>query len=126
LQAEWYGWALLRIGISYRRNVSNSYGYAYEVPTIHVLGARALPWKLTVRIFVSLQWKTYTDPLQPFLQIRPDTEIEENNTMVLDLSRDFGRGWEIVLRSAWYQNESPFRNLFYKKRVIGIGLSKRF
>ena len=126
IQAEWYGWALLRIGASYCRNVSNSYGYAYEVPEIHLLGAKTLPWRMTVRVFAGLQWKTYTDPLQPFLQIRPDTEIEENNTLVIDLSRDFDNGWAIVFRSAWYQNESPFRNSYYKKRTLGVGITKRF
>jgi hypothetical protein len=123
---EIYKWALIRIEFSYLKNSSNSYGYSYTGPKINVLAAKSLPWSLTLRFYWTLLLKNYTDSLQPLLQLRPDTENEENNFTLIDISKDLKQNLSLRFRMGWYQNESPFRDLYYEKNLISLGLTQRF
>ena len=79
-----------------------------------------------VRGYMTWQKKNYRDTLLPFLPIELDTEQEENNFYVLDLSRDLWPEITAVVRWAWYKNESPWANLYYKKTLLQTFLEWRF
>ena len=123
---EVYQWALVQFGYSYQWNLSNSYGYSYNQPQLNVLVAKTLPWGLAVRFYWVLQMKDYTDSLTPLLQIRPDTENEENSFTLVDLSKDLMQNLSLRFRLGWYKNESPFRDRYYKKNLISMGFTQRF
>ena len=125
LAMEVYQWAYLRIRFSYGRILSNSYGYSHYTPRIEIVGAKGLIWKTTLRLYWTLFRKIYTDPLQPIIQVHPDTETDENQLMLADLSKDFLETVSLWIRFAWYRNESPFRNLYYEKVRLSMGMSTR-
>ncbi|MFH1845644.1 MAG: hypothetical protein ABIF77_20865, partial [bacterium] len=103
---EFYGWALLQCDVSYATNRSNAYGYAYNLWKTRVLLVKTLPWDLTLRLYWTALYKEYTEDLEPLLQVRPDTENEENSHTLVDLSRDLGRAYSLRIRLGWYRNES--------------------
>lgn len=123
---EVYKWALIRIGFSYQKNTSNSYGYSYRCPKIKILAAKSFPWGLTLSLYWTLLLKQYTDSLQPILQLRPDTENEENSFILADLSKDLRNNLSLRFRLGRYKNESPFRDLYYEKNIISVGITQRF
>lgn len=123
---EFYGWALLQCDVSYVTNRSNAYGYAYNLWKTRILLGKTLPWDLTLRLYWTALYKEYTEDLEPLLQVRPDTENEENSHTLVDLSRDLGAAYSLRIRLGWYRNESPFRDLYYEKTVISSGLTRRF
>jgi len=122
---EIYQWALFGIQISYQKILSNNYGYSFVCPRLQFIAAKSFVWNLTVRFYWSLYLKGYTDDLKPLLQIWPDSENEENSFWVLDISKDFQKTLSVRLRMGWYQNESPFRDLYYQKRILSLGISRR-
>lgn len=123
---ELYYWILLRIQYAYERNMSNSYGFTYNRPKFNILAAKNLKWGFTLRFYWNMLLKKYSDSLQPILQIRPDTENEENSFLLVDLSKDITKNMSVRFRMGWYRNESPFRDLYYEKTLISGGLSHRF
>ena len=123
---EIYFWALMRLGISYQDNASNSYGFSYRRPKIELLVAKSFPWSLTLRFYWTLLFKDYSDPLQPILQIFPDSENEENSFTLIDLSKDLKHAFSLRCRIGWYRNESPFRDLYYEKTILSCGIARRF
>ncbi len=123
---EWYGWALVQVNGMFQQIKSNSYGYAYTQPEFSATVVKPIPWKLSLALRAVIRWKRYTDSLRPLFQIRPDTENEESSYVVADLSRDISRTASCRIRLGWYRNESPFRNLFYEKQVVSLGLTQRF
>jgi hypothetical protein len=126
LDLEIYKWGLLKLGFAYRWSRSNSYGYTYYCPDIHMRWAMGLPWEITLQVYGVLQWKRYEDALEPLLQIRPDSEYEENSFAVIDASRDIFRDCSLRFRMGWYRNESPFRSHYYQKRLVSCGATLRF
>lgn len=126
LRCQLYYWALWEIRFSYQNHTSNSYGYAYNLPEVEFIFAKGLPLKFILRFYGTLQWKNYSDDLEPLLQVRPDSEYEESSFVVLDLSRDISKKTSLALRVGWYNNESPFRDFYYRKTLTSIGLTKRF
>ena len=123
---EIYHWGLLRVGGSYQWNHSNSYGYSYDCPELHLMFAKELPWNMMLRFYGTLRWKRYRDELLPLLQIRPDAENEESSFLVADLCRDIFKDCSLRFRFGWYRNESPFRSYYYQKNLISFGLTQRF
>jgi hypothetical protein len=123
---EWTRWMVVQIQVRYQRLFSNSYGYAYEQPSLEFTGARTLPWELTFRMFGRMQIKTYEDDMAPLGPLYPDTESEENQALCFDLIRDLISKTSLRIRWAWYRNESPIRDLYYEKTSISIGISQYF
>lgn len=119
-------WAFLHFRFTYQKNTSNSYGYSYSCPKISILAAKNFFWGLTLRFYWTLLMKQYTDSLQPILQLRPDTEHEENSFTLVDLSKDLNKNLSVRLRFGRYRNESPFRDLYYEKNIVSVGFTQRF
>jgi len=112
--------------ISFDTNLSNSFGYSYRRPKFSFTIARAITENITLTIKGAVQKKAYKEKVAPILMVRPKTEFEENSFIIGDLARDFGDKNSIKIRFAFYKNESPFRERFYKKSVITVGYSHRF
>jgi len=121
-----YWWALFRCGFSYLENRSNSYGYSYKTPIIRIVTAKSLAGGFLLRILWNFQIKKYSDSLQPILTLRPDTENEENNVILFDLVKDISKKISLQLRIGLYKNESPYRDLYYQKSRIALGMTYRF
>jgi hypothetical protein len=124
--SEWLWHSLLvTLLYKYEQNRSNSYGYGYDRHVITAMFAQQWgAWFL--RGYFSWQKKKYLDALLPFLPIELDTEQEENNFIVLDVSRDVFKQVSVVARMAWYQNESPWANLYYRKTLMQVFMEWRF
>jgi hypothetical protein len=123
---EVYYWAYWLMRCSYERNRSNGYGYSYRDPEFELVIAKMLPWRLNVKLFLTQRAKTYSDPLTPFLQIRPDAEDETTSQTLLDVSRSLNKKVTARFRLARYRNESPFRNLYYRKDIASLGFCYEF
>jgi hypothetical protein len=123
---EVYYWAYWLIRCSYERNRSNNYGYSYRDPEFELVFAKMLPWRLNVKLFLTQRAKTYSDPLTPFLRIRPDAEDENTSQTLLDVSRPMNKRLTARFRLARYRNESPFRNLYYRKDIASLGFCYEF
>ncbi len=124
--AEVYCWAYWLLRYSYERNRSNGYGYSYRDPEFEIVFAKMLPWRLNVKLFWTRRAKTYSDPLTPFLQVRPDAEDETTSETLLDVSRTLNEKMTARVRVARYRNESPFRNLYYRKDIASLGFCYEF
>ncbi|HEX9934019.1 MAG TPA: hypothetical protein VGB38_02380, partial [bacterium] len=126
LQCEWTRWILLRVGLGYEVNRSNSYGYAYQRPKAHVLAVKSTASGWTFGFFWTSLVKRYSDSLRPILQIRPESENEENNVILADVAKTLDRGTSVKMQLGLYRNESPFRNLYYQKTLYSLGLTHSF
>jgi hypothetical protein len=106
-------------------NRSNSFGYDFtRLRASGLLGFRpAKNWLL--RAAGTLQRKRYRDDLAR-LNIRDlDTEREQSNFLVVDLSRDFSAEISWLARAAVYNNESTVPGVFYRKMLYFTGLEIR-
>lgn len=106
-------------------NRSNSFGYDYNrFRASGLLGFRpARNWLL--RAAGTLQRKRYRDDLAR-LNIRDlDTEREQSNFLVIDISRDFSDEISLIARAAVYNNESTVPGVFYRKMLYFTGLEIR-
>jgi hypothetical protein len=120
-------WSAFIAQIGYRRedNRSNSFGYDYGRHVFEASFVKELAG-LFLRGLITVQQKEYGDDLYPFWPLQLDTEREENNFIVLDLSRPVYDRVELLLRAAWYKNESPWANLYYKKSLFSLSLEYQF
>jgi len=122
---QWQRGFSLSLDYSYERNRSNSYGFSYNRHRWILLAAKGLPLAMLFRGSVAFQVKSYLDPLRPFFPLELDTEREESNAVVVDLSRDLWGNLSALARAAWYRNESPLRGQFYRKRLVQVALEYR-
>ncbi len=119
----WKGW-LVKLSANYERYHSNSYGYEYRKQYLTVLVAKNFHGFL-IRAVGEWQKKKYLDDLLPAWPLELDTEREQSNFLVLDLSRDVTTFLTCVIRFAWYENESPWASFYYNKRLVNAGVEFR-
>lgn len=124
LGLEWLGLALVHLKINCQTQFSNSYGYDFDKPEVELIMVKSLPYHFSFRMYGRYQHKKYLDNLTPLMQIHPDTETEENHYLLCDIIKDLNENQSIRFRMGWYQNESPFRDLYYKKTIFSIGVSQ--
>lgn len=110
----------------YEINDSNSYGFSYFSRWLLITLSRKLPYHLLFRMQTMIQKKNYQDPLAPYIPLELDTETEDSNYLIIDVSRSFAQRYSVFLRLAWYQNESPFRAQYYQKQIATVGLEYQF
>lgn len=125
-QIELYFNALIRAGFIQERNQSNSHGFNYTKPQIHFLCAKTFPGRWTASFFMRLAWKNYKDSFAPFWPVSTDTEIEENNSIWMMVSKDIHPALTAKAQVGWHRNESPFRNRYYSKHYFILGISYTF
>ncbi|MBN1999861.1 hypothetical protein JW935_20055 [candidate division KSB1 bacterium] len=126
VQMDWM-WRGLLVNTSYGFEdlASNSFGFSYTKHFLTLMTAKSIH-SVLLRAFASLQKKTYRDDMRPFWPLELDTEIEESNFFVFDVSKDLTSKTILMLRLAYYQNESPWANLYYEKMLIHLGFEFRF
>lgn len=121
-----YGRKLVtQVAVEAQINRSNSFGYDFtRFRASGLLGFRpARNWLL--RAAGTLQRKRYRDDLAR-LNIRDlDTEREQSNFLVVDISRDFSAEISLIARAAVYNNESTVPGVFYRKMLYFTGLEIR-
>lgn len=126
VRADWYiSGFLLNALFRYDRYDSNSDGVRYQRSMMTLMAARQVS-DVLFRIIVAFQRKDYLDDVFPYLPLDLDVENEENNVVIIDLSRQLSAGLVLLIRSAWYSNESPYASLYYEKMEISTGLEYRF
>ncbi|NIA28486.1 MAG: hypothetical protein GWP06_01070 [Actinobacteria bacterium] len=119
----WKGW-LLNLSANHERYHSNSYGYEYRKQYLTILVAKNF-YGFLIRGVGEWQKKKYLDELLPAWPLELDTEREQSNFLVLDLSRDVTSSLTCVIRFAWYENESPWASFYYNKRLVNAGVEFR-
>lgn len=126
LYLEMLYWALIRMGFSFEKNDSNSYGYDYTIPKANCLIVLYFPKGYSINLIGTKQWKQYQESLLPILQVQPDSENEENSYIAVDISKDLTPKQSVRIRFGWYRNESPFRDQYYEKTIASAGFSCEF
>jgi hypothetical protein len=126
LGVDWVHSSLL-VSLLFRNehNSSNSYGYSYDRQVVTLSFVKNFAG-FFLRGYGGWQKKNYLDDLLPFYPLQLDTEREENNFLVLDLSREVTSFMVVLLRAAWYENESPWASLYYQKRLLSLGTELKF
>ena len=124
LNADWF-WRGFLLNVSYRYEDyrSNSYGFDMNRHVVDVIFAKNIGGFL-VRSYASFQKKSYLDDLLPFWPLELDTEKEESNFLILDISYDFPL-FTLLTSFAWYKNESPWATLYYEKWLVNFGIEFR-
>jgi len=114
-----------QVAVEAQVNRSNSFGYDFSRFRLSgLLGFRpARSWML--RAAGLLQNKHYRDDLARLNLRDLDTEREQSNFLVVDLSRDLSPEISLAARAAFYDNESIVPGKFYHKTLLFIGLEIR-
>ncbi len=126
LQLDWlWRGLLLNAHYGFEDLESNSYGFGYSKHYITFMTAKNVEGVL-LRIYATLQKKNYHDDVRPLWPLELDTEKEESNFFVFDVSRDLSAHTLLMLRLAYYRNESPWANIYYEKFLLHLGFEFRF
>jgi len=115
-------WAIAYL---YEKSSSNSYGYSFCRHRVSLLAGVDLSRRDLLRIYALLQRKRYEEAAYPALPLGLDTEREQSNVLVLDLSHTLANGYTAILRLARYDNESLVRGRYYQKSVVSLSFERR-
>lgn len=116
---------LINVVVNYERNLSNSYGFENQRFFVNLILAKNVK-SFLLRSYLTWQNKNYLDEFLPTWPTELDSEREQSNFCVLDISRDFSPIITGLVRLAWYRNESPWMSLYYNKTLISAGIEFRF
>lgn len=117
---------LLNLSYAFQHNTSNSFGYGYNRHQLTVVFGVPLPRQVWLRGYGALQIKHYRDENLPVFPTDIDTEREESNFFIIDVSKDLTPSLSALTRFAYYDNESIIRGRFYSKSLLTLGLDFRF
>lgn len=117
---------LLNMSYLFQYNSSNSFGYTYSRHQFILVFGLPLPQRIWIRGYGAVQIKNYRDENIPIFPLDVDTERQESNFFILDVSKDFNPNVTLLTRVAVYNNESVIRNRFYKKTLLTLGFDYRF
>jgi len=117
---------LVNLSYSFIHNDSNTQGFGYNRHQIVLFFGTPLFAGVWLRGYSAYQSKHYTEDFIPVFPIDLDTEREESNFFIADLSRDLNPGLTALLRLAYYNNESIIRSRFYRKFLVTAGFDIRF
>lgn len=114
---------LINFIYSYEHANSNQYGFDYSRHAISCI-AGFLFEQFYFTALLAWQFKdyAYSDSLNP---VYWDSETNENNQLVIELSRDLKSCCTAAMRLGWYRNESVFANLYYDKFLLTFRLITR-
>ena len=116
---------LCNFSYSFERNNSNSYGFSYVRHRLQVVCGTHLFKTTMLRLLATFQSKKYSEDLRPFIPLELDTEREQSNFIVADISYSIMKDLCGIMRIAWYNNESPLRSLYYNKFTASISFEQR-
>jgi len=117
---------LLNFSYIYENNDSNSFGYSYTKHQFVLIFGLPFANSFWLRGYGAIQIKRYDEKSLPVFPTDADTEREESNFIILDLSKDLSPNFSALLRFAFYNNESTIRSRFYNKLLLTGGFDFRF
>lgn len=116
---------LVNVNYEFQHLDSNSFGYAFHRHQLSVVFGVPLSRKTWLRGFAALQIKKYSEESLPIFPTDVDTERDESNFIIIDLSRDLTANLTAIARLATYSNESIIRDRFYRKSLLTLGFDFR-
>ncbi|MFQ5639274.1 MAG: hypothetical protein ACE5IR_14925 [bacterium] len=117
---------LINLNYTFQVNDSKVARYTYIKHQVTLLFGIPLTESMWLRGYGAAQLKNYDDESIDFFPIDIDTEKEESNFFVLDLSKDLNPSLTALVRLAFYNNESIERGRFYRKSLLTLGFDYRF
>ncbi|MFQ5676255.1 MAG: hypothetical protein ACE5G1_10190 [bacterium] len=117
---------LVNFKYSFQYNNSNSFGYSFVKHQFILILGFPVASSVWLRGYTAFQSKNYSEKAIPIFPTDVDTEREESNFFVIDLSRDFKPNLTALVRLAYYNNESIIRSQFYRKLLLTAGFDFRF
>ena len=123
---EYYRGFFLRCDYSFEKDRSNSFGYSYRRHYVHLVLARDFVYQSLIKVYSAVQFKSYLEPVEQLLLLNLDTEGEQDNLFVVELSRGVSSRWSAFVRFRWTKNESLVRDRLYEKRFTSIGMEYQF
>jgi len=118
--------ALFSLRYAFQDNGSNSYGFSYHQHRFILSTALPLNNTMLLRIFGGLQQKKYKESLHRIIVTELDTERENSNFIIVDLSKSITPSLSLLIRGVWYNNESPIPGRYYQKSLTSICLEYQF
>jgi hypothetical protein len=125
LQLSYVKSFLINFNYSFQHNHSNSFGYDYYNHQIILILGFPFPRGIWLRGYGAIQIKNYSERFFPRFPTDIDTERQESNFFILDLSKDLNANLTVLLRFAYYNNESVIRSRFYQKKILSLGFDLR-
>jgi hypothetical protein len=131
LHAGWrrIGRLVLQLQVGYRVQASNSFDGAFRRPEATWLVSRPLAGRVIGQFYGNLEHTTYDERrIGGVVAVFPGkiNAGEDDNTVALRLARPIGKGWDLDARVGWYRNESVDIGVYYRKRVVSIGVTRNF
>lgn len=123
------GRLVLQAQAGFRMQASNSVDGAFRRPQATWLISWPLGWRVIGQFYGSIEHTDYTERVLRDFFVPRTGEIEageDDNTMAIRLARSLGHGWDLDARVGWYRNEALLVGVYYRKRVISLGLSRGF
>ncbi|MFQ5605055.1 MAG: hypothetical protein ACE5HS_17435 [bacterium] len=117
---------LININYTFQHNNSNSKVFDYNKHLFVLIFGMPLPKGVWLRGYGAAQIKDYFEQTLPIHLRDIDTERDESNFFILDLSKDVNSSLNALLRFAYYNNESIIRSRFYSKSLLTLGFDYRF
>jgi hypothetical protein len=106
-------------------NQSNSYGFSYQSMALITHFSSRLAERYIIRLYAMMQQKFYRESLGPDVLNTPDSESQDSNFLVCDLSRNVTAQKSIFIRFGSYNNESAYRSHYYHKNTLTLGIEFR-
>ncbi|MGQ9561058.1 MAG: hypothetical protein ACUVWA_11130 [Candidatus Oleimicrobiaceae bacterium] len=125
LRVEFHTWGQWGVTYAYEKNKSNSCGYSFSRHRLSLLAGMQLGRAFLLRTYALLQRKRYAETPIPALPVDLDTEREQSNMWVVDLSRPLTNRYTAIFRLARYDNESLVRGRYYQKVLINLSFQRR-
>ncbi len=123
---RWMRRLLVNLQYGYRAQNSNSLGSSFHRHEVRWLVGAPLPLGLTAQTYGNLEHTDYTDAhLDEVYIFRGGEEVEardDNNQVVVGVTRQLVSKVKIELRHGWYRNESLLLGSYYRKAVWTLAL----
>lgn len=105
---------------------SNNYGLSYASQRWLASFSKKISPNLLLRLSTMFQKKRYRESLAVLAPLQPDSERNESNFFIADLSYSVASETALFFRLGWHRNESLFRSRYYQKQTFMAGLESRF
>lgn len=123
------GRLVVQVQAGIRTQASNSLDGVFRRPEVTWLVSRSLGWRVIGQFYGNLERTSHTTPALRHQSVTRTGEIEagdDDNTIVLRLTRPVGHGWDLDARLGWYRNEALLVGVYYRKQVASFGISRSF
>ncbi|NIR47316.1 hypothetical protein GWO43_02425, partial [candidate division KSB1 bacterium] len=117
---------LINFSYTFQHNDSNNPALVYSKHQFTLIFGFPLSSTVWLRGYGAAQLKDYTEEAVPSFPTDVDTEREQSNFFILDVSKDLNPNLTALLRLAYYNNESIIRSRFYRKTLVTLGVDFRF